>query len=337
MKSMMTGTFPFYRPRRLRQTDELRAMVRESHLRKEQLVLPLFVTEGTQKRIPVNSMPGVFQLSIDELLAETRSAWETGVRAILLFGIPDHKDEKGSSAYDPEGITQRAVRALRKEFPDLIIITDVCLCEYTSHGHCGMIRKTPWGRTFIDNDSTLEILAQTALSHVMAGADIVAPSDMMDGRVGAIRKTLDDAGFTDAVIMSYAAKYASAFYGPFRDAADSAPKFGDRRAYQMDPANAEEALREVAMDIEEGADIVMVKPGLAYLDILNRVKNTFHYPTAVYMVSGEYAMIKAAGEKGWIDEDRIMMESHLSMVRAGADIIITYAAPSICKMLNNKK
>ncbi|MBO4796391.1 MAG: porphobilinogen synthase [Verrucomicrobia bacterium] len=333
----MTGTFPFYRPRRLRQTDELRAMVRESHLRKEQLVLPLFVTEGTQKRIPVNSMPGVFQLSIDELLAETRSAWETGVRAILLFGIPDHKDEKGSSAYDPEGITQRAVRALRKEFPDLIIITDVCLCEYTSHGHCGMIRKTPWGRTFIDNDSTLEILAQTALSHVMAGADIVAPSDMMDGRIGAIRKTLDDAGFTDAVIMSYAAKYASAFYGPFRDAADSAPKFGDRRAYQMDPANAEEALREVAMDIEEGADIVMVKPGLAYLDILNRVKNTFHYPTAVYMVSGEYAMIKAAGEKGWIDEDRIMMESHLSMVRAGADIIITYAAPSICKMLNNKK
>lgn len=337
MKSMMTGTFPFYRPRRLRQTDELRAMVRESHLRKEQLVLPLFVTEGTQKRIPVNSMPGVFQLSIDELLAETRSAWETGVRAILLFGIPDHKDEKGSSAYDPEGITQRAVRALRKEFPDLIIITDVCLCEYTSHGHCGMIRKTPWGRTFIDNDSTLEILAQTALSHVMAGADIVAPSDMMDGRVGAIRKTLDDAGFTDAVIMSYAAKYASAFYGPFRDAADSAPKFGDRRAYQMDPANAEEALREVAMDIEEGADIVMVKPGLAYLDILNRVKNIFHYPTAVYMVSGEYAMIKAAGEKGWIDEDRIMMESHLSMVRAGADIIITYAAPAICKMLNNKK
>lgn len=333
----MTGTFPFYRPRRLRQTDELRAMVRESHLRKEQLVLPLFVTEGTQKRIPVNSMPGVFQLSIDELLAETRSAWETGVRAILLFGIPDHKDEKGSSAYDPEGITQRAVRALRKEFPDLIIITDVCLCEYTSHGHCGMIRQTPWGRTFIDNDSTLEILAQTALSHVMAGADIVAPSDMMDGRVGAIRKTLDDAGFTDAVIMSYAAKYASAFYGPFRDAADSAPKFGDRRAYQMDPANAEEALREVAMDIEEGADIVMVKPGLAYLDILNRVKNTFHYPTAVYMVSGEYAMIKAAGEKGWIDEDRIMMESHLSMVRAGADIIITYAAPAICKMLNNKK
>ena len=333
----MTGTFPFYRPRRLRQTDELRAMVRESHLRKEQLVLPLFVTEGTQKRIPVNSMPGVFQLSIDELLAETRSAWETGVRAILLFGIPDHKDEKGSSAYDPEGITQRAVRALRKEFPDLIIITDVCLCEYTSHGHCGMIRKTPWGRTFIDNDSTLEILAQTALSHVMAGADIVAPSDMMDGRIGAIRKTLDDAGFTDAVIMSYAAKYASAFYGPFRDAADSAPKFGDRRAYQMDPANAEEALREVAMDIEEGADIVMVKPGLAYLDILNRVKNAFHYPTAVYMVSGEYAMIKAAGEKGWIDEDRIMMESHLSMVRAGADIIITYAAPSICKMLNNKK
>lgn len=333
----MTGTFPFYRPRRLRQTDELRAMVRESHLRKEQLVLPLFVTEGTQKRIPVNSMPGVFQLSIDELLAETRSAWETGVRAILLFGIPDHKDEKGSSAYDPEGITQRAVRALRKEFPDLIIITDVCLCEYTSHGHCGMIRKTPWGRTFIDNDSTLEILAQTALSHVMAGADIVAPSDMMDGRIGAIRKTLDDAGFTDAVIMSYAAKYASAFYGPFRDAADSAPKFGDRRAYQMDPANAEEALREVAMDIEEGADIVMVKPGLAYLDILNRVKNAFHYPTAVYMVSGEYAMIKAAGEKGWIDEDRIMMESHLSMVRAGADIIITYAAPLICKMLNNKK
>lgn len=312
-------------------------MVRESTLRPEQLILPLFVTEGTQKRIPVPSMPGVFQLSIDELLAETRSAWETGVRAILLFGIPDHKDEKGSSAYDPEGITQRAVRALRKEFPDLIIITDVCLCEYTSHGHCGMIRKTPWGRTFIDNDSTLEILAQTALSHVMAGADIVAPSDMMDGRIGAIRKTLDDAGFTDAVIMSYAAKYASAFYGPFRDAADSAPKFGDRRAYQMDPANAEEALREVAMDIEEGADIVMVKPGLAYLDILNRVKNAFHYPTAVYMVSGEYAMIKAAGEKGWIDEDRIMMESHLSMVRAGADIIITYAAPSICKMLNNKK
>ena len=329
----MSGTFPFYRPRRLRQTDELRAMVRESHLRKEQLVLPLFVTEGTQKRVPVPSMPGVFQLSIDELLAETRSAWETGVRAILLFGIPDHKDEKGSSAYDPEGITQRAVRALRKEFPDLIIITDVCLCEYTSHGHCGMIRKTPWGRTFVDNDSTLEILAQTALSHVMAGADIVAPSDMMDGRIGAIRKTLDDAGFTDAVIMSYAAKYASAFYGPFRDAADSAPKFGDRRAYQMDPANAEEALREVAMDIEEGADIVMVKPGLAYLDILNRVKNTFHYPTAVYMVSGEYAMIKAAGEKGWIDEEKIFCEMAVSAFRAGADLYITYYAKELARFI----
>lgn len=311
-------------------------MVRETILRPEQLVLPLFVTEGTQKRIPVNSMPGVFQLSLDELLLEVKDAWDQGVRSILLFGIPSRKDEKASEAYAPNGITQKAVRALKKDFPELLIITDVCLCEYTSHGHCGMTKKDASGQTVVDNDSTLELLAETALSHAMAGADMVAPSDMMDGRVKAIRSTLDAAGFSNTIIMSYAAKYASAFYGPFRDAAESAPKFGDRRAYQMDSANADEALREVAMDIQEGADILMVKPALAYLDILSKVKNTFHYPTAVYMVSGEYAMIKAAGQKGWIDEDRIMMESHLSMARAGADIIITYAARQMCNLLKKQ-
>lgn len=308
-------------------------MVRETSLRPEQMILPLFVTEGTGKRIPVNSMPCVFQLSLDELLLEVKGAWDAGVRSVLLFGIPALKDEKASEAYSPDGITQRAVRSLKKEFPELIVITDVCLCEYTSHGHCGMLKKNAAGNIIVDNDSTLKLLAETALSHAKAGADIVAPSDMMDGHIKAIRSVLDAAGFEDTVIMGYSAKFASAFYGPFREAADSAPKFGDRRAYQMDPANGNEALREAAMDIEEGADIVMVKPGLPYLDVLTQVKNTFHYPTAAYMVSGEYAMIKAAGANGWVDESRIMMEAHLCLARAGADMIITYAAKEICQQL----
>lgn len=334
MKSVSSGMFPFYRPRRLRRTPALISTFKQTSLRKEQLVLPFFVTEGTQKRTPVNSMPGVHQLSIDELLIETSAAVKTGVQSILLFGIPSKKDELASEAYAANGITQKAVRALKKEFPDIIIMTDVCLCEYTSHGHCGVIKKDKQGQFVVDNDESLEFLAKTAVSHADAGADVVAPSDMMDGRVKAIRTELDKAGFNQTIIMSYAAKYASAFYGPFREAAESAPKFGNRRAYQMESANTDEALREVAMDIEEGADIVMVKPGLAYLDILHQVKKTFRYPTAVYMVSGEYAMIKAAAEKGWINEEQIMMESHLSMARAGADIIISYAAKEICNSLN---
>lgn len=333
MQSVPSAHFPIYRPRRLRQRELLRVLVQESHLRAEQLILPLFVVEGEDRKVPVKSMPGVFQLSIDNLIKEVRSAISMGVKSILLFGIPVSKDDRGSEAYSSEGITQKAIRALRKEFKNLIIITDVCLCEYTNHGHCGMLKKNDRNEVIVDNDSTLKLLAQTALSHIQAGADIVAPSDMMDGRVRAIRTKLDENGYQNAVIMSYAAKFASSFYGPFRDAADSAPQFGDRRAYQMNPANGDEALREVQMDIEEGADIVMVKPGLPYLDILYRVKETFKYPTAAYMVSGEYAMIKAAGLNGWIDEERVMYESHLSMVRAGADLIITYAAKELCQML----
>ncbi len=307
--------------------------MRETVMRPEQMILPLFVAENISSKVPVKSMPGVYQLTLEELRKEVQEAWDSGVRSVLLFGIPAQKDERASQAYAPDGITQRAVRMLRSEFPELIIITDVCLCEYTSHGHCGMLHENGRGDVCVENDTTLNLLAETALSHAKAGADMVAPSDMMDGHIKAIREKLDEAGFKDTVIMSYAAKFASAFYGPFRDAAESAPKFGDRRAYQMDCANADEAMREVEMDIEEGADIVMVKPGLPYLDILYRVKDTFHYPTAVYMVSGEYAMIKAAGANGWVDEDRLMTEAHLSMVRAGADMIITYAAKEICRML----
>ena len=333
MKRVSSGVFPFYRPRRLRRTPAIISMFKETALRKEQMILPLFDAAGTKKRTPVNSMPGVFQLTHDDLLLSVGVAKKAGVQNILLFGIPSQKDELASEAYAAEGVTQKTIQALKKEFPDLVIMTDVCLCEYTSHGHCGVCREDKQGQLIIDNDASLELLAKTAVSHAAAGADVVAPSDMMDGRIRAIRTELDKAGFNQTILMSYAAKYASAFYGPFREAAESAPKFGNRRSYQMESANADEALREVAMDIEEGADIVMVKPGLAYLDILYRVKSTFRYPTASYMVSGEYAMIKAAAEKGWIDEAEVMMEAHLAMARAGADIIITYSAKEICKSL----
>ena len=319
-----TGQFPGYRPRRLRQSAALRKLVCETRLSVEQLVLPLFVRAGKKLRREIKAMPGVFQFSPDELLREAGRIHALGVPAILLFGIPDQKDARASGAFAKNGIVQQAVRLLKKELPSLLVITDVCLCEYMEHGHCGIVAH---GK--ILNDPTLKILAQTALSHAEAGADIVAPSDMMDGRVRAIREILDKKGFTDTPIMSYAAKFASAFYGPFREAAESAPKFGDRRSYQMDAANANEALREVALDIQEGADIVMVKPALAYLDILQRVKTEFGLPTAAYAVSGEHAMIKAAAAKGWIDERAVTLESLLAMRRAGADILITYAAADV--------
>ena len=317
------GQFPQYRPRRLRSSPALRRLVRETRLSPDQLVLPLFVRTGRKVRQPVKSMPGVFQLSVDELLIEARRALTAGVPAVLLFGLPATKDEKASGAYARNGIVQQAVRALKKELPELLVITDVCLCEYMSHGHCGLVDRKH-GR--ILNDPSLKLLARAAVSHAEAGADLVAPSDMMDGRIRAIRSALDAGGFEEMPILSYAAKFASAYYGPFREAAESAPHFGDRRSYQMDGANAEEALREVALDIQEGADMVMVKPALAYLDILYRVKSTFGLPTAAYAVSGEYSMIKAAGANGWIDEKAVMMESLLGMRRAGADLIITYAA-----------
>jgi porphobilinogen synthase len=317
--------FPEYRPRRLRQSPALRRLVAQTRLDARQLVLPLFVREGRKERRPIGSMPGVFQLSVDELVREAVEAHKIGVQAVILFGIPDKKDEQASGAHAKNGIVQRAVRALKKEMPDLLVITDVCLCEYMSNGHCGIVHQDHRGSRVL-NDPSVKILARTAVSHAQAGADIVAPSDMMDGRVREIRSQLDRAGFSDTPIMAYAAKFASGYYGPFREAAESTPKFGDRRSYQMDPGNADEALREVALDIQEGADIVMVKPALAYLDILYRVKTEFGYPTAAYAVSGEYSMIKAAAEKGWIDERAVTMESLLAMRRAGADIIITYAA-----------
>ena len=304
----------------------------ETRLHPEQLVLPLFVRSGRKLRRAVAAMPGVFQLSPDELVREAARAHESGVPAVLLFGIPDRKDAKGSGAYAANDIIQQAVRWLKKELPQLLVITDVCLCEYMDHGHCGIVHRDKTGAKIL-NDPTLKLLARAAVSHAEAGADMVAPSDMMDGRVRAIREQLDKVGFGDMPIMSYAAKYASAFYGPFREAAESAPKFGDRRSYQMDPANAAEALREVALDIQEGADIVMVKPALAYLDILYRVKTQFGYPTAAYAVSGEYSMVKAAGANGWIDERAVTLESLLAMRRAGADILITYAARDVARWL----
>jgi porphobilinogen synthase len=326
--NLHTGQFPDYRPRRLRSSAALRNLVRETRLGVEQLVLPLFVRAGRRLRQPVNSMPGVFQFSPDELLREAARAHALGVPAVLLFGIPDKKDAKASGAFAKNGIVQQTVRLLKKELPSLLVITDVCLCEYMEHGHCGIVSH---GK--ILNDPTLKILAQTALSHAEAGADLVAPSDMMDGRVAAIRAVLDKNNFSEMPIMSYAAKFASAFYGPFREAAESAPQFGDRRSYQMDAANAREALREVALDIAEGADIVMVKPALAYLDLIHRVKKEFGHPTAAYSVSGEYSMIKAAAAKGWIDERAVTLESLLAMRRAGADILITYAAADAAKWL----
>lgn len=317
-----------HRPRRLRRTAALRSLVRETRLDPASFVLPLFVRSGTGLRQPIGSMPGCCQTSVDEMLVDARAAAEAGVGGVMLFGIPDHKDATGSAAWDDAGVVHEAVRALVRELPDLVIITDVCLCEYTDHGHCGVIR----GDT-VDNDATLELLAREAVSHARAGAQVVAPSDMMDGRVGVIRAALDAEGFHDVSILSYAAKYASAFYGPFREAAESAPQFGDRRAYQMDPANAEEALREVQLDIEEGADMVMVKPAGPYLDIVARVKAATGYPLAAYQVSGEYAMIQAAAERGWIDGERAMMESLLGIRRAGADIIITYFATEAARVL----
>lgn len=321
--------FPTYRPRRLRRSETLRAMVRETSLDPGDLIYPLFVEfgEGVKREVP--SMPGVYNMSLDQLPAEIDELKSLGIPAVILFGVPPSKDEAGSGAYAEEGIVQEAVRAIKAHDPDFFVITDVCMCEYTSHGHCGILDEQ--GRVM--NDVTLEMLAQTAVSHAEAGADMVAPSDMMDGRVAAIRAALDAEGFADVPIMSYAAKYASAYYGPFRDAADSAPAFGDRRAYQMDPANAEEALREVALDIEEGADIVMVKPALAYLDIVRRVKDEFGYPTAAYNVSGEYAMVKAAARNGWIDERRVVLETLTSMKRAGADLILTYHAKDAARWL----
>jgi porphobilinogen synthase len=319
----------------LRQSPALRQLVRETQLHVGQLVLPLFVRSGRKLRRPIATMPGMFQLSPDELLREAGRAHELGVPAVLLFGIPDRKDAKASGAYAANGIVQQAVRLLKKELPQLLVITDVCLCEYMEHGHCGIVRRDESGARIL-NDPTLKLLARTAASHVQAGADMVAPSDMMDGRVRAIRTELDRLGFLETPIMSYAAKFASAFYGPFREAAESAPKFGDRRSYQMDAANSSEALREVALDIQEGADIVMVKPALAYLDILYRVKAEFGYPTAAYSVSAEYSMVKAAGAKGWIDERAVTLESLLAMRRAGADILITYAAAEVARWLKEK-
>jgi porphobilinogen synthase len=326
------GQFPACRPRRLRQSPALRRLVRETSLHAGQLVLPLFVRAGQKVRRPVASMPGVYQFSPDEIVREAEKAHQLGVPAVLLFGLPETKDEKASGAYARNGIVQQTTRLLKKHLPGCLVLTDVCLCEYMSHGHCGILDKAKGGR--VANDPTLALLARTALSHAEAGADIVAPSDMMDGRVAAIRQTLDKHGLGDTPILSYAAKFASAYYGPFREAAESAPQFGDRRAYQMDGANALEALREVAMDLQEGADMVMVKPALAYLDILHRVKTEFGCPTAAYAVSGEFSMIKAAAAKGWLDERAVTIENMLSMRRAGADFIITYSATDVARWLS---
>lgn len=320
--------YPDYRPRRLRRSENLRRMIRETRLSVDNLIYPLFVLPGKDLKNPVRSMPGVFQFSLDQLMTEVKRTMELRIPAVLLFGLPHSKDERGSEAASQSGVVQEAVRAIKDKYPDLVVVTDVCLCEYTSHGHCGLLRGHE-----VDNDATLDLLAEVALSHARAGADIVAPSDMMDGRVSAIRHVLDENGFDQVAIMSYAAKYCSAFYGPFREAADSAPQFGDRRAYQMDCANGQEALREVDLDIEEGADIVMVKPALAYLDVIHRVRENFDRPVAAYNVSGEYAMVKAAAAQGWLDEERVMMEMLLAIRRAGADMILTYFAKEAAQAL----
>lgn len=334
MKTKTASLELTHRMRRLRRTPMLRAMVRETRLAPEMFLYPLFVRGGEGIRTPVGSMPGVFQMSVDEIVKEAAAAKAEGVAGVLLFGLPEHKDDIGSSAYDPEAPVQAAVRALKREVKDFLVVTDVCLCEYTSHGHCGILHENELTHeTEILNDPSVEQLVKAAVSHALAGADIVAPSDMFDGRVGAIRAGLDERGFETTAIMSYAAKYASAFYGPFRDAAGSTPAFGDRRSHQMDPANVEEALREVALDIEEGADIVMVKPAMTYLDVIWRVKSEFGLPTAAYHVSGEYSMLKAAAERGWIDEPRAMMEALTAIARAGADIIITYYARDAARVL----
>ena len=319
---------PMFRPRRLRDKRLLRTLVRETALAVDDLVYPLFVVHGRGVREPIGPMPGQHRFSLDELVKECKDAAGMGIPAVLLFGLPADKDPRGSEAYAEDGIVQQAVRAVKDTVPDLLVVTDVCLCEYTSHGHCGVVEDGA-----VRNDATLELLARTAVSHAEAGADVVAPSDMMDGRVGAIREALDDATFTDTPIMAYSAKYASVFYGPFREAADSTPQFGDRRSYQMDPANIQEAMREIALDRDEGADIVMVKPALPYLDVIARAKAEFGVPLAAYSVSGEYAMIRAAGQLGWLDEERAIMEALLGIRRAGADIVITYFAKDAARLL----
>ncbi len=320
--------FPESRPRRLRQNATFRAMIRETRLDVAQLILPVFVMPGKGRREPVASMPGVLRFSVDELVKEAKECQTLGLRSLILFGLPEKKDGLGSGAYARNGIVQRAIRELKDKVPSMLVITDVCLCEYTDHGHCGCLDGHE-----VDNDATLELLAKTALSHAEAGADMVAPSDMMDGRVGEIRSALDEAGLYRVPIMSYAVKYASAFYGPFRDAAECAPRFGDRRAYQMDPANSREALREATLDVEEGADILMVKPALSCLDIISRLHDEFDLPVAAYQVSGEYAMIKAAAERGWIDEHKVMAESLVAIRRAGADMVLTYFAKDMARLL----
>jgi porphobilinogen synthase len=321
--------FPEYRARRLRKNENFRRLIRETKLNVDDLVYPLFAVTGKSVKKPIASMPGQFQLSVDYIAKEAQKAREMGIPAVLLFGIPAKKDEMATGAFAKDGIVQQAVKRIKNEVPDILVITDVCLCEYTSHGHCGMLEKDN-----VQNDETLEVLAETALSHARAGADMVAPSAMMDGQVAAIREALDENAFEDVPIMAYAAKYASSFYGPFREAAESVPQSGDRKAYQMDPANADEAIREISLDVGEGADIIMVKPALAYLDIICRAKQEFDLPISAYNVSGEYAMIKAAAQLGWLDEEKAMMESLTSIKRAGADIIITYFAPDAAKLLN---
>jgi porphobilinogen synthase len=327
-------SFPTQRPRRLRRNENWRRMVRETSLSVDDLILPLFVVPGEGVRNPVTSMPGVFQLSVDEVAKEGAEVQSLGIPAVILFGVPhdQDKDPEGTEAYNPDGLVPQAIRAMKKEAPHLLIWADVCMCEYTSHGHCGVL--SPDGE--VENDPTLDLLAEAALAYARAGADAVAPSDMMDGRVWAIREALDEEGFVDLPIVSYAAKYASGYYGPFREAAHSAPAFGDRRAYQMDPPNVEEALREVELDIEEGADIVMVKPAGPYLDVIRQVKDAFGLPTAAYQVSGEYALIKAAAERGWVDEQRIALESLVGIKRAGADMILTYFAKDVARWLGEK-
>jgi len=322
--------FPEYRPRRLRKNETFRALIRETRLSASQLIYPLFIMPGKNKREEIPSMPGVFRLSVDQLKKEAEECLKLGIQNVILFGLPEKKDAMGSGAHAKDGIIQRAIKELKNKAPEMMVTTDVCLCEYTDHGHCGCLIGNE-----VDNDTTLEILAKTALSHAQAGADMVAPSDMMDGRVAEIRAALDENNLEMIPIMSYAVKYASAFYGPFRDAADCAPQFGDRRSYQMDPANSREALREATLDVDEGADILMVKPAVAYLDIITRLKDEFDLPIAAYHVSGEYAMIKAAAEKGWIDGDKVMAETLLSIKRAGADIILTYFAKDMARYLRH--
>jgi porphobilinogen synthase len=320
--------FPVSRLRRLRKTGALRDMFRETSLSKEDFIYPLFVVEGDDIKKEISSMPGQFQMSVENILRECESLQNLGLNSILLFGIPEAKDAVGSGAYDPNGIIQKALRAVKKEFPDMLAITDVCLCEYTSHGHCGVVENG-----YVQNDETLELLAKEALSHAENGADIIAPSDMMDGRVGAIRQILDKNNFAETPIMAYSAKFSSSFYGPFREAAESAPQFGDRKSYQMDFGNSGEAMREIALDIQEGADIVMVKPALSYLDLIRRTKDNFNIPVAAYNVSGEFSMIKAAAERGWLDGEKVMLEVLTSIKRAGADVIITYFAKEAAKLL----